>query len=543
MSTATEDIRDLAQSYTRLSEKFKVLWTFHQCLQGIHKAALGGAPSYRIDFQALYDQIKKLSTSMNPQAAVAVGAAMVRLDGELQAVHRQLEEEDAKISPSSLRRFFEKVRTDDERLLISILRFYFFAPFREGAARDLLDKVDFLLTLVGARRSLDDGRYYARFPQELQKLIASLLPADRRVSVDPTTVAMLVGALQKIRHEIDSCEHFEELAARRILQDLRALKHGMGEAFFHPAVVAAVIETNLAAKNRFRDLYEAEERKIQDSSRQLLEIEQELAREGGADDPLRRDFEEFRRIKEDFEKQQRDGLLRYQEVTKLVESMEQLLSRVRAHAPAGAPSPGFVSVASMPVAENEVQLGEFPETRPAEPAGKGSWSGWTAKVAGTASRDPLTAEFAAKILYSVDLVDDGTGSGRAAHGTPLARLRLEPWEIRAARRILRSEPYPDDGARGRDLLYFDAAALRLRIDEEAQRLRTIGDDTRLTHDELSECGRCLVRAQETDRQFRQALEATDPAVPEKVNEINRSRFRMLRAFSGLWLLHNQRVAG
>ena len=41
-----------------------------------------------------------------------------------------------------------------------------------------------------------------------------------------------------------------------------------------------------------------------------------------------------------------------------------------------------------------------------------------------------------------------------------------------------------------------------------------------------------------------ALEALGPAgPPERLNELTRSRFRLLRAFSGLWLLHNARVAG
>jgi hypothetical protein len=61
---------------------------------------------------------------------------------------------------------------------------------------------------------------------------------------------------------------------------------------------------------------------------------------------------------------------------------------------------------------------------------------------------------------------------------------------------------------------------------------------------LDEASECLVRAQDLDRRFRQALEAVGAAgPPEELNELTRSRFRLLRAFSGLWLLHNARVAG
>jgi hypothetical protein len=62
--------------------------------------------------------------------------------------------------------------------------------------------------------------------------------------------------------------------------------------------------------------------------------------------------------------------------------------------------------------------------------------------------------------------------------------------------------------------------------------------------DLDEAGECLVRAQDVDRRFRQALEAVGSGGPqEHLNELTRSRFRLLRAFSGLWLLHNARVAG
>jgi hypothetical protein len=61
---------------------------------------------------------------------------------------------------------------------------------------------------------------------------------------------------------------------------------------------------------------------------------------------------------------------------------------------------------------------------------------------------------------------------------------------------------------------------------------------------LSDAGECLVRAQDLDRRFRQALEAEGQGgLPERLNELTRSRFRLLRAFSGLWLLHNARVSG
>jgi hypothetical protein len=81
------------------------------------------------------------------------------------------------------------------------------------------------------------------------------------------------------------------------------------------------------------------------------------------------------------------------------------------------------------------------------------------------------------------------------------------------------------------------------VDDIAQRLKSPSGGPTDAAD-LDKAGECLVRAQDLDRRFRQALEATGPeGPPERLNELTRSRFRLLRAFSGLWLLHNARVSG
>jgi hypothetical protein len=156
----------------------------------------------------------------------------------------------------------------------------------------------------------------------------------------------------------------------------------------------------------------------------------------------------------------------------------------------------------------------------------------------------MTAEQSSKILFSVESMGKGTGSGTAAFSKVLAPFRLEPWEVRSVRRILETHGTLG-GEVARDRLFLDAAALRLRIDEEARSLRDSHADQEPKpgmERKLAEAGRCLVRAQELDRAFRAELEeASGVEEPEQLNELHRSRFRLIRAFSGLWLLHNQRV--
>ncbi|MBK9372999.1 MAG: hypothetical protein IPN03_04550 [Holophagales bacterium] len=541
MSTSIVDLKTLHDAYTRLTEKFKTFWTFHQFLQGVHKTFFGDTPGYQIDFQGLYDQIRSVTTILNVQPPPVVMDQINQLDGRLDIVYRALSADDERIAASWVRRFFEKVRTEDEKLLLAILRFYFHS---RQVSPEALDKMDFLVTLVGARRSLDDGRYLPRFPQELTKLFAALLGLVRRSPAPTAELTAAVKALGLIRQDIDACERFEDLTEKKILDNLRTVKHRLGPAYYDQNVLSAILEANLAAKNRFQSLYRNEERRIFESSQHLLDIERELSRRPEvADADLREEFRRFRQFKDEFDKNRNEGEIRHGQVTRLAEAIDQLMTRLDVSGDAA----GEALPEILPALEEE-DLSEAKETI------SGFFPGRDAVAAPPEApketrkppaflTDGLLGESASKILYSIDMLRGGAGSGQAAYGAALARFRLEPWEVRSARRLQAEEPEASGEDAANDDLYIEGAALRLIVDDIATRLKSPTGEPADAGD-LDKAGECLGRAQDLDRRFRQALEATGPeGPPERLNELTRSRFRLLRAFSGLWLLHNARVSG
>ena len=526
MSTSFNDLSAPHSAYTHLSERFKSLWTFHQFLQAVHKGILSDAPGYSIDFQGIYDQVREIGATLASVPHAQALDSIRLLDTQLDAVQQKLAEDDARISPHHVRRFFERMRTEDEKVLLSILRFYFTLRSLDGEA---LDKFDFLITLVGARTAIDDGRALARFPQELQKLFGSFLALGRRSPVAEGIVIETVGAFAKLKREIEECDRFEDLASRKLLETLRDSKRQLGPAIYSVEVLSAILETNLAAKNKFRQLYETEEKRILESSRRILEAEQNpryVSLE------LQEEFRRFRKAREAFDQQVASEGLRHQEVQRLTDAIDHLTSRLEI--PASGARRRFVSPPSDPGLE---------------PLPRGGGSSMDDGLARNVSmpgvvRDPVTNDQSTKILYSVESLGKGTGSGTAAFSSVLAPLRLEPWEVRSVRRILESHESPG-GEAPRDRLYLDAAALRLRMDEEARVIREprFDQEPKLEVEKrLEQIGRCLVRAQELDRMFRTELEeASAVEESESLHELYRSRFRLIRAFSGLWLLHNQRV--
>ncbi|HEX7529363.1 MAG TPA: hypothetical protein VF425_09650, partial [Thermoanaerobaculia bacterium] len=152
-----------------------------------------------------------------------------------------------------------------------------------------------------------------------------------------------------------------------------------------------------------------------------------------------------------------------------------------------------------------------------------------------AETDRLTSETARQLFGSVDLVSSG-----GARGIPALGPRLEPWEVRATLRILRKGRDTEPPAE-LDRLFFNAAVLRQKMDEEAHQLRDlVGDvgDSSASESTLQPTKKCLARAREMDGLFRQALAEVETEGSEPWKNLTRSRFRHLRAFAGLWLLYD-----
>jgi hypothetical protein len=151
-----------------------------------------------------------------------------------------------------------------------------------------------------------------------------------------------------------------------------------------------------------------------------------------------------------------------------------------------------------------------------------------------AENDRITSETARRLLSAVDLVRSGGGPS-----VTNPAVRLEDWEVRAALRVYRANR--EEGLEpisAHERLFFNAAVLRSRMDEEAHKLRDLVQEvgeSSASDATISPAGKCLVRARDIDRLFREALAAAEGDRPVW-KQLTRSRFRHLRAFAGLWLL-------
>jgi hypothetical protein len=523
VSETERDPESVSEEYARLSEKFKALWMFHQFLQGVHRTNLKGAPLPEVSFAPLYEQIKRIKETKGVEADDATREAMKRLDGDLDGLHAALADDERLIPPSTLRQFFERVKAGDEELLVSILKFYYYA---ETLGPDEMDKVDFLLTRLGTAKD-DKGEVVLRSAGELKKLSDALLGLTGRSPVAASEVQSVISLLDILRSDLEACERFEDLTRKKTLENIRTLKHRLGAAFYAPEVMKAVLASNVAVKKKFQLLYGEEERRILEASRDVIAKEKDLEKDPRFVSPeFLEDLERFRKDKEDFEKASRRRGVRPRDVKRLKESLHRLLARLD---PAAADDLDFTPDAS-------AESGSGVRRRKAAVSGSTPVPIRATGAAWRAEHDRLTSEMARRLLSTVDLAQPDDGPALTEPGA-----RLEDWEVRAALRV--GQPGREGGREpisAQDRLFFNGAVLRSRMDEEAHRLRDlvreVGDSS-VAEETLAAAGKCLGHAREVDGRFRDALVLVDGQSADW-KQLTRSRFRHLRSFAGLWLLFN-----
>ncbi len=151
--------------------------------------------------------------------------------------------------------------------------------------------------------------------------------------------------------------------------------------------------------------------------------------------------------------------------------------------------------------------------------------------------DQLLAPYLARIARAIDALDPELSATRASRVREARELRLEPWEISAFRKLTDRRPLQAKDHADVFALYVSAAALRLRIAEEAIELSSASD---VSEETLQSVSVTLARARELDSTFSEYLsEGVFRADSPELDQLFRSRFRLLRGFSGLWLLYDE----
>lgn len=503
------DLSAQHRRYVDLASRFKAGWTFHQFLQGLQKFFVEAEiPRYPSDFQEIHATLKHVAENLTSGEPEKVAGELDRAGRLLAQMTALLAAADARVAPPLLRQFFERVRNYDDQILAQMVRFYLLLASEEGLSGDRLDKVDFLVTKLSEETDPVSGAVLMRDRARLREIFSGFWATFGDLTPDLAWLEERRRDIAEFRRELAALADLDAVADSRLVARYRETKQILGRYLLHPEVLAAVVETNLAIKNKVRLNFRAEEERLVSESQRILDLEGKVA----VDMQLDQELALFRQKVEEFERKQRTDNVKLDDIAFLRRQVEDLMPRLMRRVPATEPADSPEGGASE-----------------AHPGAEGP------------TDESLSAHYR-EVLEALAGTDRQVAPRVVALDRELYHLRLEAREVVAYRRVF-VEP-EGDAAVERFLL--EAAALRLKMNEEAAQITEILDETAVTRDSPTfERARMTTRvADGFVQRFGQLVEeAVRAGQFTEAQQLQLLRMRLIRDYSGLWLLVNRPATG
>jgi len=513
-----QELSALHRRYADVSHRFRAGWTFHQFLQSLNKSLLQRMEDpYSTDFQDLYAGLKEISQSLHASESDRIRNRLEGIERRLADLMEALDAEDNRVTPDLLRQFFRRVRSYDEKILTQLVKFYLYVQRGDGWDPDRLDKVDFLLARLseeeddrGGEPRLGDYRHLSEIFQGLWAQLDVPHPGgevvrEQRIAIDG------------IRAEAARIEGLEDLSSNGLIRRYRDLKHGLGSLYFEPELLLAIQDTNLALKNRIHRLYGQEEQRIVAEYQRVFELEREVP----VDRELDQELGEFREAIERFERQLQREEFKLEDIAAIRQRVRELLPRLTA---------GRSEIVEKITGAQRITPPEFLGTADHVLSGSAD-----ASAMSLGDKEDILGEPFRRLVQALHDTSQELAPERIVLLPEIFPLRLEPREVVAFRRLFGKREHD---ARLEQFL-LEAAALRVLVNEEAQEITGIMDETSITGDSP-----IYLRARKTSRladeylwrfshMMNEIILAGDGAEARLVEIL---RMRLMRDYSGLWLL-------
>jgi hypothetical protein len=320
------DVNPLAGRHRALSVRFKAAWAFHQLLVGMHRTRIledfdDRSEAFKAAFETLKRASEQLQGSTNSDSSV-VPTLLDELESRIRDLETGLARTEESISPSQVRRFFQQVRSFDERILIDIIRFYQRIEGTGDWSKDRLDKADLVVSRLAesiAGPDLKGDR------TRLRKVLQALAVADGESDSEAVAeITSLSATLQDLRSEVKWVKTFDELHESKLVELYRALKHDMGYKLFHPSLLPLVADLNNAFKQKVDEFRGAEEERIVSGYRKLLQGPEMQAAAGPELDVA---LAGLQRQLDDFESRAKTENVRLDELATLGKSLKDVSRR------------------------------------------------------------------------------------------------------------------------------------------------------------------------------------------------------------------------
>ncbi|HYU33498.1 MAG TPA: hypothetical protein VEW48_15195 [Thermoanaerobaculia bacterium] len=505
-----QELSVLHRRYADLSHRFRAGWTFHQFLHSLAKSLLQRAEdSHSAAFQELYAELKEISQILNAAESDRIRGRLDTIDRRLTELMAALDEEDTKVTPDLMRQFFRRIKTYDDKILTQLVKFYIYIQRGGPWPPDRLDKTDFLLARLSEHEDDRTGEMTLSDAPRLSEIYQGLWAMLGAETPEREVTEMYRRQIDGIRAEVARMDSLDRLNESGLVRAFRDLKHDLGGLYFHPDLLIAIQDTNLAFKSRIEKIYRQEERRIVAEYQRVFELEREVS----IDRELDVELADFRQEIERFEHKLQSQEFKLEDIAQIRQRVRELLPRLTAgHS-------SEVRVQEVPPSTGEHFLHAAAE----------------AAEAPLSAHEELIGEAYRRLLEALGEINPEVAPERVVLSPEIFPLRLEPREVTAYRRLFGRK------AHDRELEQFvlEAAALRLRVNDEAHEITGILDETSITGESP-----VYVRARLTARladsylwRFSHVMsQAALGADLSEVRQLEVLRMRLMRDYAGLWLL-------
>jgi len=319
-------IQKYHQRYLLLSDQFKSLWTLNQVLQGIYKHIFNQDVPYKLDFRSLYNQIRGLPQMFTGYPGSQIEAYIKKLEEEIQNAFFLVEEADAKVSPSSFRRFFEAYKNEEEedKLILQIIKFYIHL---QKINDDIRDKLDFLITRIASFYSPSEGCFVLKDREYLKDLFYKLMAIGKLPPIENRQKEDYLTLLQELRKEVIDCKTLEDFVLSGVLKAIRSLKNKMDIAFLHPDILVKVAELNVTTKNRYIEIYKKEEENLLEETTKIRSLKHQIE-EG--DSKIQKDLKKVEEIEQLLAEAKEKGDVKLEILSQYKNAIKNVLSKLDA---------------------------------------------------------------------------------------------------------------------------------------------------------------------------------------------------------------------
>jgi hypothetical protein len=506
-----QELSVLHRRYADLSHRFRAGWTFHQFLHSLGKSLLQRAEdSHSAAFQELYAELKEISQNLNAESD-RIRSRFDAIDRRLTELMAALDEEDTKLTPDLMRQFFRRMKTYDDKILTQLVKFYIYIQRGGPWPPDRLDKTDFLLARLSEHEDDRTGEMTLSDTPRLTEIFHGLWAMLGAETPEREVVEMYRRQIDSIRGDISRVDTIDRLNEAGLVRSFRDLKHDLGALYFHPDLLISIQDTNLAFKSRIEKIYRQEERRIVAEYQRVFELE----REAPVDRELDVELADFRQEIERFESKLQSQEFKLEDIAQIRQRVRELLPRLTATEHTNAE----LRLHQVPLSTGEHLLNAAAE----------------ATAASLPQNEELIGEPYRRVIDALRDVNPELAPERVVLNPEIFPLRLEPREVTAYRRLFGRKPCDRD----LEQLLLEAAALRLRVNEEAHEITGILDETSVTGESpIYARARLIARLADAylwrfSHVLSQAALGADLA---EIRQLEVLRMRLMRDYSGLWLL-------